>query len=242
MSARQEMVCADLAELSRRAAAEWARIAGDAVARSDRFAVALSGGNTPRSLYATLARAEFRNEIPWDHIHFFWGDERAVPADHPDSNYRMAREALLAKVPVPEENIHRVETERGAEEAAAAYEATLRAVFSLAADARPRFDLILLGLGDEGHTASLFPGSAALGEQKRLVVATYVEKLKSDRITMTLPVLNHAANVYFLVSGASKAKVVKELLRSHADLPAAKVQPANGRLVWLVDREAAALL
>jgi 6-phosphogluconolactonase len=242
MSAPEVLVCADIDELARKAADEWVRIAGAAIAGSGRFAAALSGGNTPRSLYAVLAGPGFRDSISWDGVHLFWGDERAVPADHPDSNYRSAYETLLSKVPIPERNIHRIETELGPEKAAAAYEDLLRRFFALSGGASPRFDLILLGVGEEGHTASLFPGGGALREEKRLAVAAYVDKLKSHRITLTLPVLNHAANVFFLVSGQSKAKVVKEILGSHSRLPAAEVQPANGRLLWLLDTPAAALL
>jgi len=242
MSAPEVLVCADIDELARKAADESVRIAGAAIAGSGRFAAALSGGNTPRSLYATLAGPGFRDCISWDGVHLFWGDERAVPADHPDSNYRSAYETLLSKVPIPERNIHRIETELGPEKAAAAYEDLLRRFFALSGGASPRFDLILLGVGEEGHTASLFPGGGALREEKRLAVAAYVDKLKSHRITLTLPVLNHAANVFFLVSGQSKAKVVKEILGSHSRLPAAEVQPANGRLLWLLDAPAAALL
>ncbi|HEY1268174.1 MAG TPA: 6-phosphogluconolactonase [Candidatus Binatia bacterium] len=239
---REEIVCADIGDLARRAAVEWMRAADEAIARAGRFAVALSGGNTPRALYTELAGGEFRSRIAWDRVHFFWGDERCVPADHADSNYRMAYEALLARVPVPTANIHRIETERGTEKAAAAYEAVLRDFFSSSPDTFPRFDLILLGIGEEGHTASLFPGSPALEERDRLVTAVYVEKLKTDRITFTLPMLNSAAEVAFLVAGKSKAAVVKETLRDGADVPAARVAPANGRLSWFLDKEAAALL
>src|SRR5204863_8511797 len=227
---------------ARKAAEEWIRIGGEAIDRSGRFAVALSGGNTPRSLYAELAGAEFRERIFWGRVHFFWGDERAVAADHPDSNYRMAHEALLAKIPVPRENVHRIETERGPKGAAAAYEIVLRDFFALGGGSWPRFDLILLGIGDDGHTASLFPGSATLGEDKRLVSATFVEKLKSDRITLTLPVLNQAANVIVLVSGGAKAKAVREALTADSRLPAARVRPLDGTLLWILDRDAAALL
>jgi 6-phosphogluconolactonase len=239
---REEIVCADIDDLAGRAAAEWARSAAEAIARAGRFAVALSGGNTPRALYTKLAGEPFRSRIAWDRIHFFWGDERSVPADHADSNYRMTYETLLARVPVPPANIHRIETERGAAEAAAAYEAALRDFFALWPGVFPRFDLILLGLGEEGHTASLFPGSAALAERERLVTAVYVEKLKTDRITLTLPVLNSAAEIAFLVSGRSKAEVVKQALRDRADLPAARVSPSDGRLLWFLDQEAAAFL
>ncbi len=242
MTRRGEIVCADLDHLARRAAAEWVRTADEAITRTGRFAVALSGGNTPRALYAKLAGEEFRARIAWERWHFFWGDERSVPPDHPDSNYRTAFEALLSRVPVPPANIHRIETERGPAEAAAAYETALRDFFAVPRGGFSRFDLILLGIGEEGHTASLFPGSAALEESERLVVAVYVEKLSTDRITLTLPALNSAAEVAFLVSGKSKAEVVKRTLRDGADLPAARVAPADGRLLWFLDKEAASFL
>lgn len=242
MTRREEIVCADIEDLARKAAEEWVRCAAGAIERSGRFSVALSGGNTPRALYTKLAGEAFRSRIAWNRMHFFWGDERAVPADHPDSNYRMAYEALLSRVPVPAANIHRIETERGPEVAAAAYATILRDFFALPRGVFPHFDLILLGLGEEGHTASLFPGSAALDERERLVIAVYVEKLKTDRITFTPPVLNSAAEVAFLVSGKSKTEVVKQALRDGADLPAARVAPADGRLLWFLDKEAAALL
>ena len=241
MSQREEIVSADIDELGRTAAEEFARIAGAATARAGRFAVALSGGNTPRALHTALAGAEFRSRISWDTVHFFWGDERVVPADHPDSNYRMAYETLMSKVPVPQQNIHRVETERGAQGAAEAYEKTLREFFARSVGGAPRFDLILLGVGDDGHTASLFPGSPALREEKRWVVATHVEKLKSERVTFTLPVLNAAANVIFLVSGKAKAKPAHDTRSPDSDLPAAQVRPA-GRLLWVFDRAAASQL
>lgn len=239
---REEIVCADIADLAHRAAVEWTRCADEAIVRAGRFAVALSGGNTPRALYARLADEEFRSQIAWDRVHFFWGDERSVPADHPDSNYRMAYETLLSRVPVPQTNIHRIETERGPEKAAGEYEALLRDFFSSPPGTFPRFDLVLLGIGEDGHTASLFPGSAALEERERLVTAAYVEKLKTHRITFTLPLLNSAAAVAFLVSGKSKAAVVKEILRDGANLPAARVAPVNGKLSWFLDKEAALFL
>lgn len=242
MTRREKIVCADLDDLARRAAAEWVRTADEAIARAGRFAVALSGGNTPRALYAKLAGEVLRSRIAWERWHFFWGDERSVPPDHADSNYRMAFEALLSRVPVPAANIHRIETERGPAEAAAAYETALRDFFAMPRGGFPRFDLVLLGIGEEGHTASLFPGSAALAERERLVVAVYVEKLKTDRITFTLPVLNSAAEVAFLVSGKSKAEVVKQTLRDGADIPAARVAPADGRVLWFLDKEAASFL
>jgi 6-phosphogluconolactonase len=243
--ARAEVVvCRDLEELSRKAAAEFVRLANERSAASGRFAVALSGGSTPRALYALLAGAEFQSQVPWDRVHFFWGDERCVPPDHPDSNYRMAFETLLAKAPVPEKNIHRIEAELAPDFAAARYEKAIRDFFSLADSAWPAFDIVFLGLGDDGHTASLFPGSEALNERHHLVVAVYNEKLKSHRVTLTLPVLNRAANIFFLVAGASKAAILRDVLQreSSKNLPARRIDPLDGRLVWFVDRAAVARL
>jgi 6-phosphogluconolactonase len=234
----------DLVDLSRKAAAEFVRLANERSATAGRFAVALSGGSTPRALYSLLAGAEFQSQVPWDRVHFFWGDERCVPPDHPDSNYRMAFETLLSKAPVPEENMHRIEGEEKPEIAAAKYEKAIRDFFQLADSELPRFDLILLGLGDDGHTASLFPGSEALQETRRLAVATYVEKLKSHRVTLTLPVLNHAANIFFLVAGENKTGILKDVLQreSSKNFPAQQIDPPNGRLVWFVDQAADASL
>ncbi len=233
----------DAAALNRVAAAEFKSAADSAIADHGRFRVALSGGNTPRNVYALLAQ-EYKTSLDWDKIHIFFGDERHVPPDHPDSNYRMANEALLSKLPIPPGNIHRVRTELDAEAAARDYEAQLRAEFNVKNNDLPRFDLILLGLGDDGHTASLFPETAALKETTRLVVPNWVEKLQTFRITLTFPVLNHAAGDLFIVSGAGKAEIVKAVLTSSgsAKYPSQRVQPENGRLLWLLDREAARLL
>ena len=193
--------------------------------------VALSGGSTPKKLYQLLAdpNEPFREQIPWSNTHFFWTDERHVPPDHPESNYRMANEAMLSRVPVLRDNVHRVMSENpNAAEAAEDYEKTVARFVS-------RFDLILLGLGTDGHTASIFPG---FEETKRLVAAPWVEKLKSYRITMTLPLLNSAVSVVFLVSGAEKAEIVREVLRGPKRYPAQEVRPA----MWLLDREAASKL
>jgi 6-phosphogluconolactonase len=231
----------DNAALNRAAAQEFQRLAESAIAERGRFSVALSGGNTPKGVYSLLAE-EYKS-LSWDKVHIFFGDERHVPADHPDSNYRMANEALLSHVPLPAKNIHRVQTELDPESAARDYEAQLRDFFHLTTNDWPRFDLIMLGLGDDGHTASLFPSTAALGETSRLVVANWVEKLQSFRITLTLPVLNYAAEVLFLVSGAGKADILKDVLRPGGRrFPAQKVEPANGRLLWLADQDAARLL
>jgi len=211
----------------------------EAVERRGLFTVALSAGSTPSILYQLLADQSepFRDQIPWSNIHFFWSDERHVPPDHPESNYRMANEALLSHVPVSENNVHRVLSENpDASAAAEAYESTL---WALAHDDLPRLDLILLGLGTDGHTASIFPGSEVLHETRRLVAAPWVEKLKTYRITMTLPLLNNGASVVFLVSGKEKAQIVKEVLEGPKKYPAQEVRLANGELLWLLDADAA---
>jgi 6-phosphogluconolactonase len=236
-------IVADGAALAREAAAEFSRCAKAAIAQRGSFRVALSGGNTPRAVYALLAE-EQKNSLPWEKIFFFFGDERHVPPAHPDSNYRMANESLFSRVPVPQKNVFRMQTELAADVAAQKYEDTLSNFFQLQAGSWPVFDLIFLGLGDDGHTASLFPGTAALNENTRLVVANPVEKLKTDRITFTFPVLNHAREVLFLVSGAGKAPVLREVLRpsNGAKYPSQMVHPEEGRLLWIADRDAARLL
>jgi 6-phosphogluconolactonase len=228
-------------ELFSAAALEFVTLASQAVKHNGRFTVALSGGSTPKKLYSLLAQQA--TAIPWDKTYFFFGDERHVPPNDPDSNYGMVNEAMLSKVPVPPENVFRIHSEKGAAVAAQEYEETLRGFFELKPNQLPRFDLILLGVGPDGHAASLFPGSAALNETKRLVVANWVEKLKTYRITLTFPLLNHAACVTFLASGADKASILHEVLENpSANLPSQRVRPEDGRLVWLVDRAAAASL
>jgi 6-phosphogluconolactonase len=240
------VVVDDVAALARVAAQEFYRCATEAFRVRGRFCVALSGGNTPRAVYSLLA--EQYRDLGWDKVFIFFGDERHVPPDHPDSNYRMAKETLLSRVPIPADNVFRVRTELVADAAADDYDRRLREFFKLASGDStpwPRFDLILLGIGEDGHTASLFPGSAGLQERSRLVVANWVERFQSYRITCTFPVLNHAVEDLFLVSGESKSQVLREILRSpvgQAVYPAQKVRPENGRLLWIADRAAAHLL
>lgn len=227
-------------DLFRAAAEEFVRVGRAAIAERGRFTVALSGGSTPRSLYSLLAKnyAAF----DWHRTFLFFGDERHVPPDHQDSNYRMVNEALLSRVPIPAENVYRIHAELpDAAMAASGYEDKLRTFFKLGPGEFPHFDLVLLGLGSDGHTASLFPESEGLKEQFRLVIANWVEKFKTHRITFTFPVLNHAADVMFLVSGPDKAEKVSEILEGHhvPPYPAQHVQP-EGRLVWMLDEEAAA--
>ena len=249
MSARQEVrILKDADEMSRVAAQEFVSRAQEAVAARGRFAVALSGGSTPERLYRLLAQedAPFRAELPWESMHFFWGDERHVPPDHSESNYRMAQGALLERAPVPPENIHRIEGEQAqAVVAAESYEQALRQFFALGPGELPRFDLILLGLGMCGHTASLFPHSPALREQQRLVTAVWVEKFNAYRITLTPPVINYAAQALFLVSGRDKAETLRTVLARRTDIdeyPAQLLRLAAGKVLWLAEKEAASLL
>jgi 6-phosphogluconolactonase len=226
--------------LSHLVAEQFVRLTTDAIGSRGRCAVALSGGSTPKSVYQLLAAPAFRSRVRWSDIHFFWGDERHVPPDHPDSNYRMAVEAMLSKVPVPPANVHRVRGELSdAEQAAREYEHTVRAC--VGGEPIPRFDLIDLGIGTDGHTASLFPGSAGLEERERVCVANWVAKLGTYRITLTLPTLNAARAVIFIVKGAEKASIVQRVLSDPVgeSLPAQSVRPADGTLVWMLDRAAA---
>lgn len=240
-------IVADVDALYRLAAAEVLSCAEAAVREHDSFTVVLSGGSTPKGLYALLAdEASWRTRVPWEKTHFFWGDERHVPPDHPDSNYRMAHEAMLSKVPIPAAHIHRIKSEyTHAEQAALEYEQTLRTFFHLTVGQYPRFDLVFLGLGADAHTASLFPGTQALHAHQRLVVANWVGKFYADRITLTAPVLSNAARIVFLVSGEEKALPLKAVLRGRyepSQLPAQLIQPHHGRALWLVDQAAAHFL
>lgn len=242
-STREIEVVATPADLFHAAAEEFIRLARAAIGAHGRFTVALSGGSTPKSLYSLLAGKY--TDFPWSRVFFFFGDERHVPPTDPESNYRMVNEALLSKIAVPAENVFRVLAENpDAAAAATDYETKLRRFFELKAGEFPRFDLILLGIGPEGHTASLFPDSAALDEQSHLVVANWVAKFNTHRITFTFPVLNRAAEVMFLASGSDKADIVHQILETKPTppLPAQRVQPADGNLLWMLDEAAAAKL
>lgn len=234
----------DSEALAEAAARLVADAAAAAVAARGRFTLALAGGETPRATYARLATPPVSERVDWRRTWVFFGDERGVPPEHPDSNYGMARATLLAQVPVPPSQVHRLRGETEDPEAAAAeYAKTLAATFGTRRGEVPRFDLVLLGLGVDGHTASLFPGSPVLKEIFRTVVAVHAAAAAvPQRLTLTLPVFNAAARVIFLVAGAEKAKVVKAVLADRVLLPAAMIRPDSGELVWLLDRAAAALL
>jgi 6-phosphogluconolactonase len=232
----------DAVALVMRAAELFAETARQSTAWRDEFTVALSGGSTPRALYELLAGEVYAPKIPWEGTHVFWGDERCVPPSSEESNYHTAHEAMLARVPIPESQIHRMRGEDEPLEAALAYEKVLLEKFN---GNRPGFDLILLGMGEDGHTASLFPGSTALEETERLVVAPYVAKLKAHRLTMTLRTINAARSVTFLVAGKAKAETLRAVLegeRETRSFPSQMVEPDEGELVWLVDEAAASRL
>jgi len=240
-------IVADSAALARSAAEVFIAAAKSAVAQKGAFTVALSGGSTPKALYSLLADdAGLRSQIPWQQTYFFFGDERHVGPDHPDSNYRMAREAMLSRVPVNPAQVFRIKGEyRDAAKAAAEYEQALCAFFQLAPGQFPRFDLVMLGMGPDGHTASLFPGTKALEEHQRLVTSNWVGKFYTQRVTMTAPVLNHAACVMFMVQGQDKAHALKAVLEGPcepAQLPSQLINPKQGTLLWLVDEAAGGLL
>ena len=246
-STRSIEVLATAADLFHTAAEEFVRAARAAIGGQGRFAVALSGGSTPKALYSLLA-ADYA-DFAWSRVFLFFGDERHVPPTEADSNYRMVKESLLTKIAIPAENVFRVPAENpDAAAAASDYETQLRRFFELRPEDRPgefpRFDLILLGMGPDGHTASLFPDSPALDEQSRLVVANWVAKLNTHRITFTFPVLNRAAEVMFMASGADKADMLHQVLegKSIPPLPSQRVQPSDGNLLWMLDEAAAAKL
>jgi 6-phosphogluconolactonase len=232
----------DSASLAIAAAERIVGLAETAIDHHGGFSIALSGGSTPKTLYELLATPTYAERIDWPHVHVFWGDERCVPPEDVESCYRMAREALLDHVPIPPPNIRRIQGEIAPDEAATKYERLLHHLFG---DQSPRLDLVLLGMGDDGHTASLFPRTKALHEEKRWVIENYVEAKEMWRVTLTKTAINAAANVVFLVSGPGKTERLRQVLQGNYmpdDLPSQLIKPENGSLLWLVDQNAAALL
>ena len=248
MSEEIRQVYPDADALARAAAFELQRLAGESIAQRGVFTLALSGGSTPKKLYALLAADSAFGDFPWDKTHLFFGDERHVPPDHADSNFKMTRGTLMTSGRVPESHLHRVRAELpDAAEAAAQYDAEMRAFFTAdkCLDGFPRFDAVLLGMGPDGHTASLFPGSKGLDETKRWVIANWVEKFKTDRITFTFPVLDAARTVLLLVAGADKTEMLHEIFvtkRGQSAYPVQRVAPVDGIKAWLLDEAAAAKL
>jgi len=243
----QIQIYPDSAALCRAAAEAFVRLAKEAVRAKGDFTVLLSGGSTPKGMFALLAGdPALRDMVKWEKIKFFWGDERHVPPEHADSNYRMTQESLLSKVPLPKENVHRIKSE-GEDVALVAEQYTdeLKQYIKSLDGGFPRFDLAFLGMGPDGHCASLFPGTKALSEQKQWAVANWVGKFNTWRITLTAPVFNHAARVIFLVGGEDKAQPLKAVLEGPYEpeqLPSQLIRPVNGELIWMVDKKAAALL
>jgi 6-phosphogluconolactonase len=254
---RDVRILTNLDAIAKRVAQEFVQAATAAVSENGSFSVALSGGSTPKALYTLLANdAALRAQLPWGKMYLYFGDERSVGPDHADSNYRMANETMLSKVPIKAEQVFRIKGEyKDTEKAAQEYEQALRSSFKMA-EAKiakgkigegqfPRFDLVLLGMGNEGHTASLFPGTKALHETKRIAVRNWVGKLYTDRVTLTAPAINNAARVIFMVTGADKALALKGVLEGPYEpeqLPAQMIQPSKGQLLWLVDATAGGML
>ena len=252
----QVRVYRDPEELALKAARRFARLADQYVVGRGKFTVALSGGSTPKAMFSVLAADPFLNTVPWSSICFFWGDERCVPPDHPDSNFRMTNEALLSRVPIPTQNIFRVPAEvPDPGKAADEYTATLARFFASEGAANrsatsplstlPRFDLVFLGMGPDGHTASLFPHTTALQAGEKIAVANYVDKFKTHRITLTAATINNARNITFLAAGDDKAETLKNVLEGPYQpevYPSQLIHPQNGTLLWMVDEAAARLL
>jgi 6-phosphogluconolactonase len=243
---REIRILPDAAAIARRAAQEFVQVAA-AVRAKGSFAVALSGGSTPKALYSLLVNdPALRPQVPWDKIHLFFGDERHVPPDHPDSNFRMAMETMISKAPLKPEQVTRIKGEYpDAEQAALEYEKALRDYFKLKSGEYPRFDLLFAGMGNEGHTLSLFPGTKALHADGRLVVRNWIGKLFTERITLTALAAGNSAKIIFMVAGADKAPALKAVLEGPFEpeqLPAQLLQPKNGRLLWLVDVAAGSML
>ncbi len=244
---REIRILADGAAIAQRAAQQFLQAAADAVRERGSFTAALAGGSTPKTLYSLLANdPALRSQVPWDKIHLFFGDERHVGPGHPDSNFRMATEAMLSKAPLKAEQVTRIKGEYpDAEQAAQEYEQALRTYFQLKDGEYPRFDLLLAGMGNEGHTLSLFPGTKALHPGARVVVRNWVGKLYTERITLTAPAASNAARIIFMVTGADKAPALKAVLEGPYEpeqLPAQLLQPKNGKLLWLVDAAAGSML
>ena len=241
------IVESDSAALARRAAEQFVEVAEQAAATRGRARIAISGGSTPKAAFQLLANPDqpFLKRMPWEKLDLYWVDERTVGPDHPESNYRMTREAMLDHVPLKPEQIHRMEGELAPEVAASRYESLLRNTFRLEGAETPRFDLIQLGMGDDGHTASLFPHTQAIHELGRLVTANQVPQKDTWRLTLTWPVINQASSVFFLIGGKSKAELVKEVFTGQRDperLPSQLIWPSSGILTLILDRDAAAQL
>lgn len=239
----EKIIAKDDAEFYKLAAAKFISLARAAIKKSGKFSVALAGGSTPKELYKLLATEKFRALVDWTKIYFFFGDERNVSPDDAESNYRMANENLLEPLKIKAENIFRWQTESGnAEAIAEEYEKTIGNFFGLRENEFPRFDLILLGMGEDGHTVSLFPFTNALSEREKIAVANRVEKLNTTRLTLSFAAINNAENIMFLVGGEKKAEILREVLLGETEpekYPSQSVKPASGNLFWVLDEKSA---
>jgi 6-phosphogluconolactonase len=236
-------VLSDLEAMSRRAVSIFVGASMSSIAAKKRFAVAISGGSTPRRFYTLLGSETYRDQVAWQHVHFFWADERCVPKDDEASNFRTAFDTILSKIALRDKNIHRIKGEEAPDKAARDYEEEIIRFFG--GSERPGFDLIILGMGEDGHTASLFPGSKSLEETVRLAIPVYLEKPGKNRVTLTLPVLNNADQILFLIAGPSKAAVLSEIFGDGEKkkwFPAGLIRPDHGNMIWLIDHEAAGKL
>jgi 6-phosphogluconolactonase len=232
--------------LSQAAAELVLRAVKETLQTQDRVTLCLSGGSTPREFYSLLACEPYCGQIPWEKVHIFWGDERHIPLSEPDNHYRMAMDLFLSKVPIPSENIHRVLVETSEpDEVAKQYESEIKAFFGVLREAVPAFDVVFLGMGSDGHTASLFPETTAVKEGTRWVVSNFVPRRGLTRITLTFPILNQARNIVFLVSGSSKAEMLRSVLQGSQNaslFPAQLIRPESGHLMWFVDQDAGSQL
>jgi 6-phosphogluconolactonase len=229
--------------LAHGAAEKIVSVMGSALLESGPASFVFSGGNTPQSVYELLASDRYAKRVDWSRVHFFWGDERCVPPTHPDSNYHMVQQAFLRHLPIAPQHVHRIRGEVHPADAAGIYETELFTALGSARPAVPRLTMVLLGLGIDGHTASLFPGTPVLHEKDRLIAEVFVERMGAWRITMTYPLLNNARTVLFLVSGQNKAAILNTVHTDPgAQLPACRIAPHSGELLWYADRDAASHL
>jgi 6-phosphogluconolactonase len=245
MTASKINISDNYEDLCEKVTQEILALSNKKIEAQDKFTIALSGGSTPKEIYQCMAGTSYRNKFRWEKIHFFWSDERWVPPEDPKSNYRMVFESLFTKIQIPSANIHPIPTKNCDLQASVRlYEESIVNFFKLRKDELPPFDMILLGLGQDGHTSSLFPGNPSLAVKDHLVVATSQQGIPEKRITLTLPVINHAQVIFFVVSGYEKANIVAEVLEndSRHGFPANEIKPCHGKLCWFLDEAAASRL
>jgi 6-phosphogluconolactonase len=245
--AREIQVLDSASSIAEAGALHFVRICNSSVKANGKFSVVLSGGSTPKGMLSLLASDEYKKQVPWDKCHFFWGDERSVPPTHADSNFKMATDALLSHIPANPAQIYRMEAEKAdINQAAQEYQNKIATFFNIPnSGSPPQFDLLYLGMGPDGHTASLFPGTTALGEKSRWVVPNFVPKFNTNRMTFTYPMINQAKNIIFLVAGKDKVSALKEVLQGEPALetyPSQGINPIHGSLLWLLDADSSAEL